>query len=97
MSNSLGGVNSAYFSNNERRICFLVSGEVARDKSLREEADDRDPINVLSGMKNRQGLPDQPKVMTKALSSLLPRSFRPIGQEIWIDTFQKKSSGRFYV
>lgn len=102
LSNFLGDVDSAYFSNNERRICFqsmasLASGKVSRNKSLREEADDRDLINVLSGMKNWRRHPDQPKVMIQGPKQPLPRSSRPLGQEIWINSFQRMSSGRFYV
>lgn len=98
LSNFLRDVDSAYFSNNDGRICFqsmasLASWKVARDKSLREEADDRDLINVLSGMKNRRRHPDQLKVMIRGPKQPPPSQFpsswsRDLDQFIPTDEFR---------
>ena len=76
----LADVDSAYFSNNEGRICFqsmacLASGEVVRDRSSREEADDHDLMAALYGMKNRRRHPNQPKVMIQGPKQPPPSQF----------------------
>lgn len=98
LSRFLADVDSAYFSNNEGRICFqsmasLASGEVVRDQSSREEADDHDLMAVISGMKNRRRHPDQPKVMIQGPKQPPPPQFpsswsRDLDQFIPTDEFR---------
>lgn len=98
VSEFVGDVDSAYLSSDEGRICFqsmtsLAPEKVSRDESLREEADDYDLINVLSGMRGRRRHPDQPKVMTHGPKQPPPSQFpsswsRDLNQFIPTDEFR---------
>ena len=98
LSRFVRDVDNAYFSTDERRICFqcmtsMASESISQDQSLREEADDQDLINVLSKMRGRRRHPDHPKIMVygpeQPPSSQFPSSWsRDLNQFIPKDEFR---------
>lgn len=75
---SVSYTNTGEFSSYRARLCFqslasLVPKE--RNKSLRDEADDEDLIDVLSGMRGKRRHPDLPKIMIRGPEQHPPSHF----------------------